>query len=573
MKIEHKSFAAKLSVFGLFLTTVFSGAANATGQFSEPGSNWERITSAPSDTFIDAYDEIETSDSGEIVYSMIGPNIYRSSNYGATWADVTNQYVPSSDSLVRTIRVSSDGSVIAIVENRGFIWISRDSGAHWVKNTDPLGTGLPVYAGAVIGWSYWYSVSVSGTGQRIVVGSSEHGDVFISDDYGNRFSRVGVAGIYVPEDISMSIDGSVILLADWYNNQVFISRNYGATFTKVTSLGPSAWLTVAVSGDGKYLLAGSYNGGGVWISRDAGVSWTQSTVNSGSVPDIYRSTISNDGSRIVVMNYSNPPLISNDFGATFRERNTFAPPSSLWFSVTASSDGSRIYLAGDAGLYASTPTLADYGTVTLLLTECLSDTSTATSVRAASVILVSDTASALVQGDGSTYKYYSETDTALWGADYTYGSIQNPTTCGYRDLNGTVVLSRGRFMASVSPGTLSESSSDVNEFLQYIGNTVEDEVDPRFGPTWSYLGLPCGNMGVPHAANVTTSCTSAIQADYSLLTHTTPVEVRTSSVKTGVLGQPSGEIYTFVKVLKSAIAAAPVGTSWVATETFTVTTS
>jgi hypothetical protein len=80
-------------------------------------------------------------------------------------------------------------------------------------------------------------------------------------------------------------------------------------------------------------------------------------------------------------------------------------------------------------------------------------------------------------------------------------------------------------------------------------------------------------MGVPHAANVTTSCTSAIQADYSLLTHTTPVEVRTSSVKTGVLGQPSGEIYTFVKVLKSVIATAPVGTSWVATETFTVTTS
>jgi hypothetical protein len=572
MKIQHKSFVAKVSAAALFLTAVISGPASA-GQYSEPGSNWERITSAPSDTYVESYDGIETSDHGAIVYSMIGPNIYRSGNYGATWADVTNQYVPSSDSSFRTMRVSSDGSVIAIVENRGFIWISRDSGAHWVKNTDPLGTGLPVYASSVMGWSYWYSASVSGTGQRIVVGSSEYGDVFISDDYGNRFSKVRVAGLYIPEDISMSVDGSVILLADTMNTQVFISRNYGATFTKVSSLGASAWFTVAVSGDGKYFLAASYSSDGVWISRDAGVSWTQSTLNSGSVPGIYRSTISDDGSRIVAMNYSSPPLISNDFGATFTERNTIAPSSTLWFSVASSSDGSTIYIAGDAGLYTSTRTLADYGTVTLLLIDCASDSSTATSVRAASVILVSDTASALVQGDGSTYKYYSETDTALWGADYTYGSTQNKTTCGYRDLNGTVVLSRGRFIASNNPATLSETSSSVNDFLQYIGNSVEEEVDPRFGPTWSYLGLPCGNMGVPHAANVTTSCTTAIQADYSLLTHTTPVEVRTSSVKTGVLGQPSGKIYTFVKVLKSAIAAAPVGTSWVATETFTVTTS
>ena len=563
MKIQHKTFAAKLSTLALFLTTVFSGAAYAAGQYSELGSNWERITSVPSDAYIDQYDEIETSDNGAIVYSMIGPNIYRSSNFGATWADVTNQYVPG-DSSVRTMRVSSDGSVIAIVEYHGYIWVSRDSGSNWVKNTDPLGTGLPVSAGTLMGWNYWYSVSISGTGQRIVVGNLQGNAVFISDDFGSRFSKVAIPSLYNAEDISMSVDGRVILLADTFNTQVHISRNYGATFTKVSSLAASAWLTVAVSGDGKYLLAGSYSGGGVWISRDAGVSWTQSTVNSGSVPDIYRSTISDDGSRIVIMNYSNPPLISNDFGATFTERNTIAPSSTLWLSVASSSDGSTIYMAGDAGLYTSTRTLADYGTVTLLLSECMSDSSTATSVRAASVILLSDTASALAQGDGSTYKYYSETDTALWGADYTYGSTQNPTTCGYRDLNGTVVLSRGRFIATNNPGVLSETNTNTSDFLQYIGNTETAS---------AYSGIACGNMGAPHAASVTTSCTTSIQGNYKLLTYATPVQVRTSGVKNGALGQASGKIYTFVKVLKSVIATAPVGTSWVATETFTVTSS
>jgi hypothetical protein len=100
--------------------------------------------------------------------------------------------------------------------------------------------------------------------------------------------------------------------------------------------------------------------------------------------------------------------------------------------------------------------------------------------------------------------------------------------------------------------------------LQYIGNTETAS---------AYSGSACGNIGAPHAASVTTSCTTAIQANYKLLTYATPVQVRTSGVKSGALGQPSGKIYTFVKVLKSVIATAPVGTSWVATETFTVTSS
>jgi hypothetical protein len=44
-------------------------------------------------------------------------------------------------------------------------------------------------------------------------------------------------------------------------------------------------------------------------------------------------------------------------------------------------------------------------------------------------------------------------------------------------------------------------------------------------------------------------------------------------VKVGVLGQSSGKIYTFVKVLNSVIVGAPKANKWIATETFTVTSS
>ena len=226
-------------------------------------------------------------------------------------------------------------------------------------------------------------------------------------------------------------------------------------------------------------------------------------------------------------------------------------------------------LAAQAVETGTPTTKASSGTVTLMDTDnydpCYGDdTATVTSVKAASVILLSDTASAAANGDGATYKYFSETDTALWGADYNYGSTQDQVTCAYRDMNGTVTLSRGRFFASVSPATLSETNTNTTDFLQYIGNTETAS---------AYSGLACGNMGVTHATNVTTSCTTAIQGNYKLLTYATPVQVRTSNVKVGVLGATTGKIYIFVKVLKSAIAAAPVGTSWVATETFTVTSS
>jgi hypothetical protein len=253
----------------------------------------------------------------------------------------------------------------------------------------------------------------------------------------------------------------------------------------------------------------------------------------------------------------------------------------MWKSITSSRDGKVIYAGaildhGSGGVYKSIPTYiyTDYGMVTLLLDPCW-DSENYTSVRAASVVLLPDTASAIAQGDASTYTYFSETDTALWGADYKYGSMQDQNTCLENPMNGTVTLSRGRFMSSYNSVVLSETTTNTTDFLQYIGNTIEETVDPIVGNSWSYIGPPCGNMNASprNTTNVTTSCTTAIQADYTLLTYTTPVQIRDSYVKTGVLGQPSGKIYTFVKVVNSIISKAPIANKWVATETYTVTSS
>ncbi len=214
-------------------------------------------------------------------------------------------------------------------------------------------------------------------------------------------------------------------------------------------------------------------------------------------------------------------------------------------------------------------TVSSAGTVTLNMnsTPC-TDTSTATSVQAASVVLPVDTASAIVNSETSTYVYFSETDTALWGATWDYGSTQDANTCAYRDMSGTVSLTRGRFMTIYGGGALSETNTNTTDFEQYVGN-IES--------SGTYSGNACGNMNASprNTANVTTSCTTAIRgAGYQLLTYANTVQVRGGiAVKKGTLGAAAGTIYTHVRVKKSAIVGAPLGTTWVATETFTVTSA
>jgi hypothetical protein len=564
MKIENKTFAARVVVFALFLSSMISSSAHAV-QYSEYGQNWSQIlTLSFEGNGMNGYGAVATSDDGKIVYSLVPTGIYRSNDYGITWSNIKNQYVPIGSSI-RSMDVSSDGSIIVIAESGGYVWRSTNFGNTWSK--------MPQIGNFAVTWQ---AVSVSGTGQKIIIFNGQ--DRYISSNTGASFTKITDANYGSVGSMSASDDGSVILLVDTNNfnpcdSGVYISKNSGTTFSQITSNLPTicgsgySVSSVAVSGDASILVASSY--GKTLVSQNAGASWNQSTLPAGASGG-NSLAISQDGSRMAMMRSSNSPLTSVDFGATFKASDTFAGASSNWLSIVSNWSGERLYMAGDNGLYTSVINelliTSNYGTVTLLLDTCLSDTSTSTSVMAASVVLLTDTASAIANSETSTYIYFSETDTALWGANYSYGSTQNAQTCGYRDMNGTVTLTRGRFMASTNSLVLSETTTNQSDFIQYIGNTETAS---------AYSGLACGNVNASprNTSNVTTSCTTAIQANYQQLTYLNSIQVRDSNVKSGVLGQASGKIYTHVKVKKSAIAGAANGTTWVAVETLTVTSS
>jgi hypothetical protein len=218
-------------------------------------------------------------------------------------------------------------------------------------------------------------------------------------------------------------------------------------------------------------------------------------------------------------------------------------------------------IAAQAG---SPDTKTATGTVSFELSSCTNDANF-TSVAARSAVLIIDTLTAVANSDAA-YAYFTETDTAAFGAVYDYGKSFDATACQYAQMTGTVTLTRGRFMSSSAAH--SETTTNTTDFIQYVGNTKVAGVN-----SGNYQGLACGNLTVPRAASITASCSPTILSDYKTLAQNNSVLWRDGSTTSSANGNQSADAYILVKVRKTAIAGATAGASFVATETFTVTSN
>jgi hypothetical protein len=218
-------------------------------------------------------------------------------------------------------------------------------------------------------------------------------------------------------------------------------------------------------------------------------------------------------------------------------------------------------IAAQAG---SPDTITATGTVSFELSSCENDANF-TSVAARSAVLIIDTLTAVANSDAA-YAYFTETDTAAFGAVYDYGKSFDATACQYAQMTGTVTLTRGRFISSSAAH--SETTTNTTDFIQYVGNTKVAGVNGG-----NYKGLACGNLTVARAASISASCSPVILSDYVTLTQSNSVLWRDGSTTSSADGNQSADAYILVKVLKTAIAGAAPGASFVATETFTVTSN
>jgi photosystem II stability/assembly factor-like uncharacterized protein len=545
---------AKFCALALAICVLSPISASGYGTKLDNGRNWFKLNNAVAGGGATG---MAVSGDGNYVYALEDRNVRVSSDGGATWRDAnTNLELTLS---LSDIAASNTGQYVVVIQNGGIIQMSNDYGRTWspvagVPGPDP---NYPYNGG--------YRVAMSSSGQYVASLMIGLG-VLWSSNYGASFTlRAFPPGTNQTADVAISGDGRKVFVPDHNTGRLLLANGYTASFQAIAGAPSETWGPVAISGDGNTLMAAiSY--GGISVSRDGGATWNLSVVVKERIDDgnYTAATMSYDGKFIGVARGGSTLLTSSDSGYNWEAR----PGSgiNIWTGISSTQDGMTMY-ANMSGVevWKSLPSWIwyDKGTVSFYLPECGEDTGANTSIAAASVKLIVDPATAAANSDGSTYIYYTETDTALWGATYNYGEGRDPI-CQYSDLEGSVVINRGRFISSAP--AYSETTTNISDFMQYVGNLKNAGVNGG-----NYVGIACGNLGVPHAASVTRSCSSGILSDYDLLTQFGIVPWRDASQPSGIQGQQSGNAYTVVKIKKSVLTLAPPLSTWVATETFTLT--
>ncbi len=244
------------------------------------------------------------SGNGAIMYvcfqiNTAGGSIYKSTNYGASWSQLTN--APSNLGFFN-LSVSSDGNsilcasatsgstVLMLSTNGGtsFANIASNSGINptgnnWVSfSISPDGTkivgcarsgGIFHTSNGGASWTNtfttagnsWGQCVVANDGKVVVTTISQNTNVPLSVYVWNGTTWTGITGDMIPTDrtriCAASDDLSVILVSQCKTTNdgyLYLSTNGGTTFRQLTAFGSSFYQAVGVSGDGKYIFcAGS----------------------------------------------------------------------------------------------------------------------------------------------------------------------------------------------------------------------------------------------------------------------------------------------------------------------------
>jgi phosphatidylethanolamine-binding protein (PEBP) family uncharacterized protein/photosystem II stability/assembly factor-like uncharacterized protein len=244
------------------------------------------------------------------------------------------------------IASSSDGTKLAAVVNRGYIYTSTDSGASWTEQT---GSGN----------HDWNSITSSSDGTRLAAVEKafpeDYGYIYTSTDSGASWTEQTNSGQRAWSDIASSSDGTK-LAAIVTGGYIYTSTDSGASWTERTGSGQRDWYSITSSSDGTKLAA-VVTPGYVYTSTDSGASWTEQT-NSGAR---FWSGIasSSDGTKLAAVEYIYYVITSIDSGASWTERSSSG--ARRWYGIASSSDGTKLAaINSDGYIYTSTDSGASW---------------------------------------------------------------------------------------------------------------------------------------------------------------------------------------------------------------------
>jgi photosystem II stability/assembly factor-like uncharacterized protein len=189
---------------------------------------------------------------------------------GSSWSQIYPKGVGNAG-MWRSIKCSSDGSRVVIVENNGRVWQSINYGSTWaelrpIDNNDYT----------------WYDVEMDSDGSHILISrNTTLSVVYVSTDYGATWTTPSlVSGSW--RSLAMNADGSRMVAAA-YNGYVYVSSDSGATWARDTNLSSAAWFALDVNAAGDRMVVGYSSQGYVYTyapvaaATSAQGTWSQNT--------------------------------------------------------------------------------------------------------------------------------------------------------------------------------------------------------------------------------------------------------------------------------------------------------
>lgn len=221
--------------------------------------------------------DIASSSSGQYLVAIPvgGGLIYTSSNYGATWIQVS-----ALGGGLHSIASSSSGQYLAVVQyfvgqgGNGHTFVSSNYGATWIQTSASGGYG-------------WFSIASSSSGQYLTAvsydpcGCTLYGGNYIStsSNYGATWTQTGLPP-YSCVSVTSSISGQY-LAAGQYGGTIYTSSDYGITWIPTSAPYGWEWFGLASSSSGQYLVA-SQAQGSIYVSSNYGANWTKTSAPYGS---------------------------------------------------------------------------------------------------------------------------------------------------------------------------------------------------------------------------------------------------------------------------------------------------
>ncbi len=237
---------------------------------------------------------------------------------------------------------SSNGSKLVATVMGGQIYTSTDLGATW-------GVG-----GSAVG--NWSAVASSADGVKLVAARSGAGvgQIYTSPDAGATWALQGLSPTRDWTALASSADGTK-LVGVGNASELFTSTDSGANWTPRSSA--RVWADVAGTPDGVRLVACEAGAAGrIYVSIDSGVTWALGGNATYPVGNWAGVACSDDGFRMVAVMNGGQVYTSVDVGTTWTPQ--VASPTAAWKAIGANltaqwlvgvTTGGNIYTSTDSG--------------------------------------------------------------------------------------------------------------------------------------------------------------------------------------------------------------------------------